>query len=78
MGHKHGCLDAPCYHLGIFSGVQKEASLHFAEDLALAGRGGILSESAVAQLLPVESDEHVRRTLYMLFKLARQALFLLM
>ena len=59
-GHEHGCLDALAMtfssseyeHLNVQLVITQleEAGLHSAEDLALAGRGNILPESAIGQL----------------------------
>ena len=52
----------------------KEAELYSAEDLAMAGRGNILPESVIGQLLPADADEASREALNVIFDVGRQAL----
>ena len=52
----------------------KEAELHSAEDLAMAGRGNILPEIVIGQLLPADADEASREALNVIFDVGRQAL----
>ena len=81
-GHKHGCLDALAISLSSVSMYKhmdfqlvinrlKEAGLHSAED---AGRGNILPESVIGQLLPADADEASREALNVIFDVGRQAL----
>ena len=80
-GHEHGCLDALAITLSSSSEFEhlnfqlvikqwKEAGLHSAEDLALAGCGDILPESVIGQLLPANADEASRKALNVIFKMA--------
>ena len=84
-GHEHGCLDALAMtffsssefeHLNFQLVIKqfKEAGLHSAEDLALAGCGDILPETVIGQLLPENADESSRKALIMIFNVGRQAL----
>ena len=84
-GHEHGCLDALAISLSSASEYEhvdfqlvirklKLAGLYSAEDLALAGRGNILPESVIGQLLPADADEASRKALYVTFDVGRQAL----
>ena len=84
-GHEHGCLDALATTLSSSSEFEhlnfqlvikqlKEAGLHSAEDLALAGCGDTLSETVIGQLLPENADEASRKALIMIFNVGRQAL----
>ena len=84
-GHEHGCSDALAISLSSASEYEhldfqlvikqlKEAGLHSAEDLALAGRGNILPESVIGQFLPADADEASRKALYVIFDVGRQAL----
>ena len=84
-GHEHGCLDALAIFLSSASEYEnldfqlvikqlKEAGLYSAEDLALAGRGNILPESVIGQLLPADADEASRKALYVMFYVCRHAL----
>ena len=52
----------------------KEAGLYSAEDPAMAGRGIILPESVIGQLLPADADEASREALNVIFDVGRQAL----
>ena len=71
-GHEHGCLDALAMTLSSSSEFEhlnfqpvnkqlKEAGLHSAEDLALAGCGDFLPETVIGQLLPENADESSRK-----------------
>ena len=84
-GHKHGCLDALAISLSSVSMYKhldfqlvikrfKVAGLYSAEDLATAGRGNILPESVIGQLLPADADEASREALNVIFDVGRQAL----
>ena len=84
-GHEHGCLDALAMTLSSSSEFEhlnfqlvikqlKEAGLHSAEDLALAGCGDILPETVIGQLLPENADESSRKALIVIFNVGRQAL----
>ena len=84
-GHEHGCLDALAMTLSSSSEFEhlnfqlvikhlKEAGLHSAEDLALAGCGGTLPETVIGQLLPVNADESSRKALNVIVNVGRQAL----
>ena len=84
-GHEHGCLDALAISLSSVSMYKhldfqlvtkrlKEAELYSAEDLAMAGRGNILPESVIGQLLPADADEASREALNVIFDVGRQAL----
>ena len=71
------CLLFPSLNIWIFQLVikrLKEAGLYSAEDLATAGRGNILPESVIEQLLPADADEASRKALNVIFDVGRQAL----
>ena len=78
-GHEHGCLDALAISLSSVSMYKhldfqlvikrlKEAGLYS------AGRGNILPESVIGQLLPADADEASRKALNVIFDVGRQAL----
>ena len=84
-GHEHGCLDALAMALSSSSEFEhlnfhlvikqlKEAGLHSAEDLALAGCADILPETVIGQLLPENADKSSRKALIVIFNVGRQAL----
>ena len=71
-GHEHGCLDALAITLSSSSEFEhfqlvikqlKEAGLHSAGDLALAGCGDILPESVIGQLLPANTQTRLQEKL---------------
>ena len=64
------CPLFPCLNIWISSWLfrrVKEAGLYSAEDLAMAGRGIILPESVIGQLLPADADEASREALNVIF-----------
>ena len=84
-GHEHGCLDALAMTLSSSSEFEhlnfqlvilhlKEAGLHSAEYLALAGCGDTLPQTVIGQLLPENADESSRKALIVMFNGGRQAL----
>ena len=68
------CSLFPCLDFQLVIKRLKEAGLYSAEDLAMAGRGNILPESVIGQLLPADADEASRKALNVIFDVGRQAL----
>ena len=73
-GHEHGCLDALAISLSSVSMFQHLDFQMVIQRLREAGRGNILPESVIGQLLPADADEASRKALNVIFDVCRQAL----